>query len=381
MNHKTLSPAELKISLLSKGVAFDLDLFTNLDKDFYENQFVYDQTSKGVQRRNRVPQVLCLENKVISAILRRDSSPWNLRHAGNKLELYFEDLPAKVVGLPEKPPYFGVRLSDGTLSENVIAVAGEATPGFFLYPHCDYFSKSKPCKFCSLEGTRRTVGKEMVSELSKEQIAEATKLFQKTPWKDIPIISITTGTFLDCDKGAEYVSERVKAVHNTLNPKIPIHLLTMPPHNLDLINLYKEAGVTSLAFNIEVFDRDIFRDICPGKEQFYSYDKMLQSFDFARQAFGDYNVFCGFIWGLEPEKSTIEGYKYFLDRGISISSNVFHSDPRSAFAKKPHPSEETIRALCRAQTRLYQEYPEARIIFPVSMRSTLDFEIFRGDFK
>lgn len=381
MENKKLSSSELKVNLLSEGVLFDWSIFSELKREFYQNQFGYNQTSRGIKREYRLPQLLRLDNGVVSALLRREKSSWNLKLEGEEILLHHRNEPVTRVGLPEKPPYFGKRLSDGTLSEKVIAVAGESTPGFLFYPLCAYFDKGKQCKFCSVKATRTTLSKDLVTDFTDQQIAEATKLFQGTPWRDIPVVAITTGTFPDGDRGAEYVSHKVRQIYNALNPKLPIHLLTMPPDNLNLIQAYKDAGVTSLAFNLEVFDPNIFRSICPGKEEFYGYDKFLKSFDRARSVFGDYRVFCGFVWGLEPVESTVEGYKYFLDRGISISSNVFHSDAKSAFANRSHPSVKTLLELCVAQSELYQKYPQADTIYPGSMRSTLDYEIHRGDFR
>ena len=378
---KQLTAAELKIALLCNGLEFNISAFKDTKREFYENQFVYNITSKGVQNMHRFPQVLCLENRVVSAVFRRPGSKWGLRAGEEDILIDYKGEPFSIAKYPEKPAYFGKRLSDGSLSDKVIAVAGAETPGFFFYPDCTYFDKGVPCRFCSIRGTRKTMGKEMVSDFSREQLLEATRLFQKTTWRNIPIISITTGTFPDNDEGARYTSDLVHSIYDALNPKIPIHLLTMPPNDLGLINEYQQAGVTTLAFNIEVFDEDLFKEVCPGKERYYGYKQFIHSFDAARKIFGDYNAFCGFVWGLEPVESTVAGYRYFLDRGISVSSNVFHSDSRSVYANRAHPSDDFVRELCNAQTRLHLEYPCSKPIFTCSMRSTLDYEIYRGDFR
>lgn len=378
---KQLTATELKIALLCNGLDFDINIFSDIKREFYENQFVYNITSKGIQNIHKFPQILCLENKVISALLRRPESKWGIKAGERDILITYEGEPFSIAQYPEKPAYFGKRLSDGSLSDKVIAVAGAETPGFFFYSDCTYFSRGVPCKFCSIRGTRKTVGKEMISNFTKEQLTEATRLFQKTPWRNIPVISITTGTFPDNDEGTKYISDLVRSIYDALDPKIPIHLLTMPPNDFDLINKYKQAGVTTLAFNIEVFDESLFKEICPGKEKYHGYKPFVKSFDVARKIFGDYNVFCGFVWGLEPVESTVAGYKYFLDRGISVSSNVFHSDQKSVYANRSHPSENYVKELCNAQTELHQEYPRFKPIFPCSMRSTLDYEIYRGDFR
>ncbi len=373
--------ARLKVAALCHGLSFPADMFQSIKKPFYDNQYVYGRTSRNVVRSHRVPQALRVGHGAITAVLRREMSPWTLHLQGNQVVVKHNGKYVRVVELPDRPGYFGKVLSDGQRSEDFIAVAGEVTPGFFVYPECHYFPDGKPCKFCSLKHARKTAGKTMAHRFDLEVVAEATRLFQQTKWKDIPIISIATGTFPDNDEGVMYTSCIVRAIHDALDPKIPIHVLTMPPDNLDLIEELYIAGTTSIAFNLEVFDRDTFIDICPGKQHFYGYDKMLDALIHASEVFGPYNAFCGFVWGLEPIHSVVAGYEWCLDHRISVSSNVFHSDQGSVFAKRPHPSEEFVLSLCSIQSDMYKQYSSARSIFPVSMRSTLDWEIHRGDFR
>jgi hypothetical protein len=375
------NPAELKASLLSKGIHFDMDLFRRYDGQFYDNQFVYGRTSKGVMPEHRFPQVIQLGDGVISALLRRENSPWNLRIEDNIVRLYHQDRYVQDIGLPERPAYFGKRLSDGTPSESVIAVAGQDTPGFFLYPECFYFEEGEPCGFCSMKNTRKTAGKHMASDFTEEGVAEATKLFQNTRWRDIPIISVTTGTPRTDQETRDYVLKMIKTMYDALDPKIPIHVLAHPPEDLGVVGEYRDAGVTSIAFNLEAFDREAFGKVCPGKQRFYGYDKWLDALEEAKDVFGEYKAFCGLVWGLEPTESSMAGNEYLLERGFGIASNIFHADANSVMAKHPHPTEEDIVRIAKHEHQLYLDHPEARTIFPVSMRSTVDWEARRGDFS
>jgi hypothetical protein len=167
----------------------------------------------------------------------------------------------------------------------------------------------------------------------------------------------------------------------TLNPKIPIHLLTHPPQDLSLIEEYKKVGVTSIAFNLEVFDPDVFKKICPGNDRDYGYDNWIIALEEARTVFGDYKAFCGLVWGLEPIESTIEGNEFILKNKFGLASNIFHSDPRSLLSKHPHLTENEIKEIALEQSKLYEQYPQAKTIFPTSMRSTIDWEIYRGDMR
>jgi len=373
--------AKLKVSLLSKGINFNLDLFRNYKKAFYDNQFVYGKTSKYATPNHKFPQVLLLGDGVITALLRREDSPWNLKIVDQELILLFKDRFIKKVGLPERPPYFDKYLRDGTLSQSIIAVAGEDIPGFFFYPYCFYFSEGSPCSFCSLKDTRITVGKHMISEFNEEQIVEATRLFQNTHWRSIPLISITTGTTKTDEDLRQYVVKPIKIMYDTLDPKIPIHVLAHPPNSFSIIEEFKKAGVTSIAFNLEIFDKYIFEHICPGKSKYYSYTKWVESLEYARYVFGDFNAYCGLVWGFEPYANIINGYEYFLDKKIGIASNIWHADPKCIQKNHPHPSEAYILEIAKAQDELYSLYPDAKTIFPVSMRSTIDWEIYKGFFR
>ncbi|MFA4819436.1 MAG: radical SAM protein [Candidatus Aenigmatarchaeota archaeon] len=375
------NPSEVKVSLLSHGINCVADMFANFDRDFYWNRYVYGNTSTA-EKHHRFPQVLLLGNGVVSAFLRRGGTPWALKNEGNNaVGLYHEGTYVQDVGLPETPAYYGKRLSDGSLSDNVIAVAGEQTPGFFLYPECYYFNEGSFCKFCSLKPTRRTVAEELEAEFENARISEATRLFQNTSWRDIPLVSITAGT-ARTDLGTQRgIIDRIRAVYDALDPKIPIHTLVHPPHDFDLIDEYRDAGVTSIAFNIEVYDRSVFARVAPGKNKDYGYDKWMDAVRHARDVFGDYNAFCGLVWGLEPAENVKRAHREYLDQGIGITSNIFHSDPRTPMRQHPHPSEEYIMDIAEDQANLYDAYPNARTIFSVSMRSTIDWEIHRGDYR
>ena len=374
------SGIELKASLLSRGLSFPIDLFAKWGGEFYSNQYVYGNTSR-VDLSHRIPQVLLLGNGVISALLRRESTPWTLGIEDGEVKLSYEGDFVRTLGLPEVPAYFGKTLSDGTRAEDFISVAGEDTPGYFIFPECYYFDIGSPCGFCSLKGTRKSVAKKMAATFDRDKVAEATRLFQNTPWRDIPIISFTAGTALTDDEAGEQIIDPIRFTYEALDPKIPIHALVHPPHDFRLIDEYKKAGATTIAFNIEVYDRELFKKICPGKDQEYGYDKWMETIEYARGVFGDYKVFCGLVWGLEPPESTMEGNAYFAERRIAIASNIFHNDPKSVLQKHPHPSEADILKIGRHLSRLYSQYQNCNTIFPMSMRSTIDWEIKRGDLR
>ncbi len=372
------SALQMKIHLLSEGINFEMDLFEEYPKKFYDNQFVYGQTSKNSCSKNRFPQVILLAQNVNCALLRRERSSYRLEQEGTEFILSHNGYRVTTIGLPERPIYFDQKLSDGTAVENILAVAGEATPGFFLHPTCYYFDIGKPCSFCSMKGTRQTVGKHMAIAFSKQQISECIHIVENTPWRPVPIYSVTTGT---CEKDENFIENVItplQYMYDSMQVKTKIHLLTHPPKDLDVLYQLKEAGVSSIAFNLEVFNQQAMNDNCPGKFEKYGYKEWWTALKKARDIWGEYHVYCGLVWGLEDPKDTIRGNQVIADSGIAVASNIFHADPRSRLAKHPHPSVEDISRIATSLAKLYHIYPKMNTIFDVSMRSTIDWEIKQG---
>lgn len=352
-------------------------MFVDTQQKYYENTYGYCITNPKIKREHRIPQVLHLDDDLVVSVHRREDSPWALRFDDEQLNIYREGKFFKSVQLPEALPFFGKALSDGTKTDDIISAYGAITPGFFLYPDCYYFDKGKPCGFCSLRRARRTVGKSLVTSFNHQRLAETTRHIQNAGW-DIHMITNTCGTPADDKSTRQSVLEPLKAIYDACDPKLDIHVLAHPPNDLRLIDEYKEAGATSIAFNLEVYNRKIFSEVCPGKDQLYGYNKWWEALEYAKEVFGEYNVYCGLVWGVEPIESSMEGMAEIIDRGIGIATNIFHADPGSVMAKHAHPSVEDITALAEFEAELFRKYPKAKTIYDVSMRNTIDWEVYNG---
>jgi bacteriochlorophyllide c C-7(1)-hydroxylase len=369
---------EVKASLLSRGINYPIDFFEGYHgKAYYENTYGYCITNKNARRENRIPQVLHLPHELVVSVLRREDSPWTLATDGQRIDLHYHGDFVSQVELPDALPFFGKTMSDGTLSDDVISVSGAVTPGFFFYSDCHYFPKQAPCSFCSLKHARATAGKKLVKTFSETQMREAAQLIQ-SEWKNIPMFTNTCGT-PETDEGTrKFIIEPLRHFYDALDPKIPIHMLIHPPNDFRLFHELKDAGVTSIGLNLEIYDRQLFNEICPGKEKFYGYEKWWDALAYAKDVFGEFRAYCGLIWGLEPLESSMEGMAEIMRRGVGLSTNVFHADPGSIFARYPQPSTEDIMRLSYYESELYAQYPRFSTIYSVSMRNTLDWEIHQG---
>jgi len=363
-----------KISIISSGIDYDYNIFKDTALKYYENTYGYCITNQGVKREHRIPQVLYLPNDLVVSVLCRKNSPWTLKFKNEELQLFYKGNYKYNVELPAPLPFFGKVLSDGTRTEDLISAYGARTPGFFFYPDCYYFTESKACTFCSLREARKTVARPLEKKFTRQRMLEATTHIMNSGW-DIPMITNTCGTPRSDDAVRKLIIEPLKAINERKGKNTKMHLLAHPPEDFSVFQEFKDAGVTSIALNIEVYNRKSFKEICPGKDQLYGYDKWWDSLEYAKEVFGEYEVYCGIIWGIEPLESSKEGMEDILSRKIGLATNVFHADPGTPLENHPQPSEKEIMELAEWENVLYKKYTDAKTIYDISMRNTIDWEI------
>ena len=96
----------------------------------------------------------------------------------------------------------------------------------------------------------------------------------------------------------------------------PIYLMTPPPPEKDILYRLKQAGITEVSFNIEVFDRQIAKELMPGKgtiplDLYYS---MLEESTLIWGKTG--KVRSMVIVGLESTASLLKGIEHIAQMGV-----------------------------------------------------------------
>ena len=60
------------------------------------------------------------------------------------------------------------------------------------------------------------------------------------------------------------ITEISETIHS-IKPEIPIYLMSLPPKKPEILEQYKNSGISEVAFNIEIWNRELAREIMPGK--------------------------------------------------------------------------------------------------------------------
>ena len=133
-------------------------------------------------------------------------------------------------------------------------------------------------------------------------------------------------------------------------------MLQTGPKDKKVYKRYKAAGVTAIHAQLEVWDKDLFKVICPGKARMIGWDAWVKKILDAVDVFGEGNVTPGLVAGVEmcqpygfkdvdqAIKSTAEGFEFLMSHGVSVRYNCWNISPWSALASnQPPPLEYFVR--------------------------------------
>lgn len=103
----------------------------------------------------------------------------------------------------------------------------------------------------------------------------------------------------------------------------PIYVMCLPPEKSEWVSMLYEAGINEIAFNIEIFDREIAKKIMPGKGLI----SLQHYFDKLEQAVGLWgkngNVKSLVILGLERQETLMEGIHRLCQIGVQPVLSAF----------------------------------------------------------
>jgi biotin synthase-related radical SAM superfamily protein len=86
--------------------------------------------------------------------------------------------------------------------------------------------------------------------------------------------------------------------------------------------MLKDAGLTTISFNLEIFDEESRQKICPGKSR-VTVSHYLEALKYATGVFGRGQVSSWLFAGLEPKERTIDGIRAVSETGAIPFVTVF----------------------------------------------------------
>ncbi|MDO8674394.1 MAG: hypothetical protein Q7O66_23555, partial [Dehalococcoidia bacterium] len=193
---------------------------------------------------------------------------------------------------------------------------------------CEYFSRGEQCKFCNYNATQddaRSLGTSVPIHVDLDETVEAYKIF--TSQTRVVEGRFEMGGFKDHDNEVKihlnFVESMAKAA-----PYTPYFVINSQPMSRKNLERLRDAGISAITHQMEVWDPELFEEVCPGKARRDGHDGYKQGFLDAIDVFGVGNVAGLFVGGLnlmpdngrqtwqEARDTMVEGYQWLATHGV-----------------------------------------------------------------
>lgn len=219
--------------------------------------------------------------------------------------------------LPQ-PNFVGKRTSSGIPFEEIGQFFTDRLSLAIFWSCINATDRSKGCKFCELSE------EPYYEPCELDDILEVFEFCQNDTSLNMNHVLISGGTPKKSDW--PLVPELIKRIRES-NNTIPIYHMSEPNLSLREIELLYNSGLNEIAFNIEIFDREIAMQLMPQKG-YIPLSKYEDSLKSAVKLWGrNGSVRSILIVGLEPEKNTLEGVEYLCNLGVMPILSPFRPVP------------------------------------------------------
>lgn len=370
----------IKVKILSRGLRLDRPALKLVDEAVKEEHRGYDDSNWGVDKDTPVPSELMLPGEIVVCTHIRPTSNLLIQTKNGRLFISEDGkLLSEVYYLP-RPKIWNMETSRGINMKRIANFYGRDCLNFNIYSGCEFWDIGLPCKFCSVAPTQKRYG-EAEEKKNPKDIEEVTKTAFALGEPKIDFILVTGGSYLDGDEEVERIIE-VLSVIQPLSPwkgRIKGNAALMVPNNIELIGNLMATGIEHPSFNLEVWGKEKFKDICPGKEKYRGWDHIVECYKYGVKKYGRGVFWCNFVAGINTLEELKEGFTKMAEMGVVPGANVFHPDVGAILGQQlKSPSEEYIIGLYRHAAKLYHRYGYQPFFNEKVLRNSIANEAYKG---
>ncbi len=255
------------------------------------------------------------------------------------------------VHLSPRPEWYERKTSTGKPMTRIGSLQGTYL-GVYPAKVCEYWVENpkENCKFCSVG---LNLGVDDADEKSVTEVMEVVRAAREE--SRITYVDFNTGHY----KGDTYLDilepyiRRVKQETGLL-----VGVQTPPHRDLKRYDALREMGVNRVSFCFEIFDPEIFKSVCPGKDREYGLEFYLKAVEYCARLGGKRRI--GFepwvsngeiIAGVEPPESSIAAIDWITSVGAIPTVCVFRPLAGTDMEQTPPPKTEELVPVFR---RLYE---------------------------
>lgn len=270
-------------------------------------------------------------------------SPFTIDVNNGKLVLSFNNKlisNIEVSFLPQQ--LINQRTRSGVPYENIINLANDRiriNPA----PVCIYKQLNRACKFCNLPEKNSAYEINDIKEVIDYCLENIT--FRH--------FLIGGGTY-SVQGGWHLIIEIAAYIRSKC--KKDIYLMSIPPQDINILTDLYQAGVTEVAFNMEIFDRLKAEQVMPGKGKI-SAEQYFSAFEEAVKIWGNTgNVRSLLIYGFDSLSTFLQGIETLCEKGVEPIISVFRPLKGTPLENLNPPSTVDLFSLYQVCVDITQKY-------------------------
>lgn len=354
---------KLKTELLIDGLTISDEALSTVGQGGLEKVFwVFEMTSsthKGTGDGTRpLPNDMLLPYDLYVDVRFSPNSKYKVHKSGDVVILLKNNIELCEVKWPKRPAFYDMKTQSGESMKKVSSMRGDCGLRVCFDNACTYFAKGEQCKFCNIVPARQRNRDHVVTRKEAEDIYDVVK----ETIIDNPVCShlaMTAGAAKDDGLGnLPSILERLKPL---LKEKyFPIVTAITATRNKKETEYLCSTGISSVAFNLEIWNEKIFNEICPGKTRRIGRDRWIESLKEARDLLKPARALSSFVVGLEPRESVLEGIEYLSSEGIWPIMSPFIPMVGTEYEGKQAPDADWVWDVHEKATEIiYKNLPDA----------------------
>lgn len=339
-----IEEAKLSLNLFEHGVSFNLE-------ELQKFQDPIEQKS-GFNRGGGLTG-FTLPHGYSARVKYSRWTPYSLVVEDGKPVLYDETTRIGEISFNKGNPVSEQTLSTGEKVRDIVNVTALGGLHVTYSTECSLKDLGEDCFFCAVNERAKDGERNPVLLKTPKQVAEAYDIARKAGAANHFRI---TGGFVPERRELEYyldVADAIRAKHSSFYGCAVVGA----PADLSVLPKYREAGFANISTNIEVWDKNLFAAICPGKEKRNGgYKHWVESLERSVDVFGKGNVHSTIVGGLEPKESTLEGIEYLASKGVICHFSAFRPEKGTPFFGYRSPEASFHWDILDKGTEIYRRY-------------------------
>ncbi len=337
-----------------------------------------EERAAGLPASVPIPYLMVLAGGELVRLKCDPESPYEVVTDGETRQLLLDGEPVEAVTFQPRPRWSEGTTADGRSMANVgLSQHGDmlvinAAPGCEFFTERDAAGRSLHCSFCAYgRPDRRTrdlgqrIGRGRILPESLDRVVETTL----AALPEVRHIYLVAGSLADSRQEGQRYLQLTEALE-AAGVELPI---TAGPSALcrEDTKALKEAGAAAVSYNLEVWGRDLFAAVCPGKERFIGYEMWRSRLVDAVEVMGRGNVLTAMVAGIEVDHpagftsvdealdSAEAGAEWLLSHGIAPVYSLHWSTRHATYGHVSSPAFDYFLRLNERVDRLRRRHHAA----------------------